>query len=196
MSFASSCTRQDCTIDKGLNDFNAGYYRYNTNPAAVLRANSIAIGSGPGATVNVSSYTYGPPRVTIAGEEGRNVLFHRSYISSACPSNAITPFPDTLNNPSHLTEEQKRIMNKGFGLQSYQTRNFETNSQLNESNIVAQYMNKPNKQFSEGGWWGFTPVYGLGQQTRTAGLCRDNLKFRMYNNIGPSARSYGSYGQA
>jgi hypothetical protein len=191
-----SYTRQNCTIDKSLSTFNKGVYDYQTNLATFIRPNALAIGSGPGPTVNVSTYTQGPPRVTIGGgAPGRNILFHRSSLSSACPANALTSFPDTLDNPILLTEEQKRVMNKGFGMASYQTRNFQTNSHLLESDIVAQYMNKPNKQFSDGGWWGFHPISGMGQLTRTSGMCDDNQKFRLYKNIGPSASSYGSYGQ-
>jgi len=196
MSYATTSIRQNCTIDKTLTDFNRGFYNYQTNIAAFLAPNALGIGSGPGPTVNISTYTQGAPRVTInGGGPSRNVLFHRSNISSACPAAAMTPFPDTLDDPLLLTEEQKRVMNKGFGMQSYQTRNFQSNAQLTESNVVAMYMNKPNKNFSDGGWWGHFPIFGMNQQTRTAGLCDDNLKFRVYKNVGPSANSYGSYGQ-
>jgi hypothetical protein len=154
------------------------------------------VGNGPGPTVNISPYTFGPPRVTIQGTDpGRSVLFHRSAFSSACPPSEITPFADTLDYPHLLTSDQKMAMNKGVSLASYQTRNFQPSSQVIESNIVAQYMNKPSKGFSEGDWYGVAPIAGMNQQTRLTGVIRDNAKFKVFANIGPSATSYGSYGQ-
>lgn len=194
MSYSTPCVRQNCTIDKTLEDVNHGQFQYRTNIAANLRGNATCNGSGPGAGVLCSMYTQGPARRTVAGEPGMNVLFHRSDISSACAPSDITEFPDTLDEPVYTTPEQRLFLNKGFGLNSYRTRSFMDNSQLLESNIVAQYMDKPNRVGR--GFQGWFPIEGMNQQTRTLGLCEENARFRIYKNTGPSARSYGSYGVA
>lgn len=186
----TTCTRQRCGIS-GSEQFNGAMFAYNTNIATAIRPNATCVGSGSGLGVNCSSYTYGGPRRTIASI-GDPVLINRAYNSSACTAPEFNTMVDTLSQPIQYTPEQVAALNKGIGLSSWHTRQFASNSAIQERNISAWSLTKPN-QWSDG-YQGRSPIDAMNTPTRQTALCHANSKYRQFADTGISRNSYGSYG--
>lgn len=193
-SYATCCQRDNSTIHKSNAEFNRGFFNYVANELAYLRPNSLC--QGPAPMPGAPCGYYGGVRQTIntGGPDTakRAVLFQRSNYSSGCPANDVTLEPEVWDETRQLSPEQQLVMNRGMGLSPYWTRDFQVNSQLFESNILANYRSIPNREAT--GFQGFWPMPGMGQPTRQQSTCQVGSRFIRTKDVGPSKASYGSYG--
>ena len=183
-------TGADSAPSRTRASFNQEYYNYVNNPIAVLRSNALCM--GPDTRVGGLCGYYGGLRQTIASDDpSRPLYFHRHIMSSGDPQNAITAeVPPSA--PRNLSPDQQRMINRGLGLVSYDTRDWEGNSQLLTSSILADYRSRNNRM--NVGFQGVWGTLGVGQPTRQVATSASAERFRETQNRGPSRASYGSYG--
>jgi hypothetical protein len=190
-TYSTCCQRDNSTVHKTNEAFNEGYYNYVNNPLSVLRPDSLCV--GPDSRVGGLCSNYGALRQTVAGKDpSRPLYFHRLSLSSGCPANEITNENEVWDNTQTLSPEQQLVLNRGLGLAGYETRNWQVNSQLFDSSILADYRTKPNRRNT--GFQGFWAMQGMGQPTRQMNTCEIGSRFRETKGEGPSKASYGSYG--
>ena len=169
-------------------------YEYHTKLSNQVRPTSTCHGSGPGYGVSCSMYTQELPRKAAADLDP--VLMHRANLSSASPANAYnSASEDTLDQRITLTPQQQLAMNKGVGLYGYQTRVMDTETNLQELDMTGYHMRIPNQWPS--GYQGYNQgITDTNTPSRMVSLAECNNKYRALKNVGPSAKSYGSYGTA
>ena len=77
-------------------------------------------------------------------------------------------------------------------MQPTETRGFQTNANLMEQPILADYRSIPNREAQQ--FNGFMAFQGMNQSTRTQARNETERRFIDTKCIGQSAKSYGSYG--
>lgn len=169
--------------NSGTSAFNEGIFGYHTNLQAQLRGEAQCLGTGPGQWCEYTGL-----RRTIAPDP-HLYLYNRAYHrSSDAPTPLTTCFPDTLNTPLNLNEDQKRILNKGDSLMSYDTRQWDGNTALKENEAIFFQHMAPNHWRDSFTWM---PSAGTNVDTRVAAL---DLAASKQDFLRGQFRSYGVYG--